>query len=96
MNSIFISPTELLMNACEHEMRIKITKIESKDEGRTQFIQYYYTLGNNNCFLRVTNDRIINGRIGEDDKAYAEGLPINVLKYLIYNFHLVNFNEMSA
>lgn len=89
-----MSPKELLLNACKHNMNIIITdvKISFPEES----IQYYYTMGNVNYFLRISKDRFINGTINEDDTSTASGLYIDVIKYLIDNFNKVNMYEMQA
>ena len=89
-----MSPKELLLNACKHNMNITITdvKISFPEES----IQYYYTMGNVNYFLRISKDRFINGTINEDDTSTASGLYIDVIKYLIDNFNKVNMYEMQA
>ena len=89
-----MSPKELLLNACKHNMNITITdvKISFPEES----IQYYYTMGNVNYFLRISKDILINGTINEDDTSYASGLYIDVIKYLIDNFNKVNMYEMQA
>jgi hypothetical protein len=90
-----MSPKELLLNACKHQMNINITdvKVSLPEES----IQYYYKSGNINYFLRISKDRLINGITDEvDGKAYASGLYIDVIKYLIDNFSRVNLYEMAA
>ena len=89
-----MSPKELLLNACKHNMNITITdvKISFPEES----IQYYYTMGYGKYFLRISKDRLINGIINEDGKSYASGLYIDVIKYLIDNFNKVNMYEMQA
>ncbi len=90
-----MSPKELLLNACKHQMNITITDV--KVLFPEESIQYYYTLGSVNYFLRISKDRLINGVLDEvDGKAYASGLYIDVIKYLIDNFHKVNLYEMQA
>jgi len=90
-----MSPKELLLNAFKHQMNISITdvKVSLPEES----IQYYYKSGSVNYFLRISKDRLINGSLDEiDGKAYASGLYIDVIKYLIDNFNRVNFYEMKA
>ena len=90
-----MSPKELLLNAFKHQMNISITdvKVSLPEES----IQYYYKSGSVNYFLRISKDRLINGVLDEvDGKAYASGLYIDVIKYLIDNFSRVNFYEMAA
>jgi hypothetical protein len=89
-----MSPKELLLNACKHQMNIIITdvKINFPEES----IQYYYKLSNVNYFLRISKDKLINGTINDDDTSTASGLYIDVIKYLINNFSKVNLYEMSA
>jgi len=89
-----MSPKELLLNACKHQMNITITDI--KVLFPEESIQYYYTLGSINYFLRISKDRLINGIINDDGKSIASGLYIDVIKYLIDNFHKVNMYEMQA
>ena len=89
-----MSPKELLLNACKHQMNITITDI--KVLFPEESIQYYYTLGSINYFLRISKDRFINGIINDDGKSIASGLYIDVIKYLIDNFHKVNMYEMQA
>jgi hypothetical protein len=85
--SYIMTPLMLFQNACIGLMSIKITNVT---------IQYSYTQsGSTKYFLRICRFRLINGYIGEDGNSYASGLPIEVIRYLIDNFHKVNFYEMS-
>jgi hypothetical protein len=54
---------------------------------RTYSIQCNYTYEEQSYFIRMSEDRIIDGRIGDDGKAYAHGLPISVLSYLISHYN---------
>jgi hypothetical protein len=91
--SYIMTPLLLFQNACIDIMSIKITNVTVSNET----IQYSYTQsdGSTKYFLRICRFRLINGYIGKDDKSYASGLPIEVIRYLIDNFHKVNFYEMS-
>lgn len=89
-----MSPKELLLNACKHNMNITITDVNIHFPEES--IQYYYTMGNVNYFLRISKDRLINGTVNEDDTSTASGLYIDVIKYLIDNFNKVNMYEMQA
>lgn len=53
------------------------------------YIQYFYSIGDNNYFLRIGPMTLINGRIDEDGKSYASGVSMTVLKCLLANYQKV-------